>query len=291
MPVIDPSAESIMSSPEDLKLQEIAAAFDPWRRSHRRDAWRPLTEESTGSGRRSQFGGIALLGIGEPWPACTGCQRPMQLFLQLDLASLPESCPLRHERGILQLFYCVADPDADDLCECDQEMWQPLSPGKLARVLDIDTHGAATPVVPAGFAPFPARVITAWEHFDDYPSTAEHEELGIGYEYEFRPGRTFTTVEWREGGVQFDRVPTHNDGAGVAEAISTAAEKDKLGGWPMWVQGVEYPRCPQCNQLMSYLFQIDSEDHVPYMFGDAGCGHLTRCEQHPEVLGFGWACC
>jgi uncharacterized protein YwqG len=275
-----------MSSPADSKLQEIAAAFEPWLRLHRRDSWRPLTEESTGSGRRSQFGGVPLLGIGEPWPVCTGCRRPMQLFLQLDLASLPESGPLRGERGILQLFYCVPDPESEDLCECDLEMWQPFSLGKLARVLDIDTHGAASPAIPERFVPFPGRIVTNWERFDDYPSVVEHEELGISYEYDFQTSQPLTTVEWREGGVRFERVLPSD----VEEAISSAAEKDKLGGWPMWVQGIEYPRCPQCNQVMSYLFQIDSEDQVPHMFGDAGCGHLTRCDRHPEVLGFGWAC-
>lgn len=38
------------------------------------------------------------------------------------------------------------------------------------------------------------------------------------------------------------------------------------------------------------LFQIDSEDNIPYMFGDTGCGHITYCEKHPRVLAFGWAC-
>jgi hypothetical protein len=279
-----------MSSNAGIKLQEIAAAFAPWRRLHRRDAWRPLTEQATGSGNRSQFGGIPLLAIGEPWPACTGCRRPMQLFLQLDLASLPESSPLRGDHGILQLFYCAYDPRVKQTCECDLEMSQPLSPGKLARILDVDTRGAAAPAVPTGFVPFPSRVITGWERFDDHPAAVEQEELGVHHDYDFQPGETFTTVEWREGGIRFDRVLTPNDGPGVAEAISTAAEKDKLGGWPMWIQGVEYPRCPQCDRLMSYIFQIDSQDHVPYMFGDAGCAHLTRCERHPEVLGFGWAC-
>jgi hypothetical protein len=41
---------------------------------------------------------------------------------------------------------------------------------------------------------------------------------------------------------------------------------------------------------MELLFQLDSEDHVPFMFGDAGCGHLTRCPEHPDVVTFGWAC-
>ena len=50
---------------------------------------------------------------------------------------------------------------------------------------------------------------------------------------------------------------------------------EKLGGWPMWVQSVEYPSCPECGAEMTLLFQIDSERNLPYMFGDVGCGHIT----------------
>jgi hypothetical protein len=41
---------------------------------------------------------------------------------------------------------------------------------------------------------------------------------------------------------------------------------------------------------MRLVFQVDSEDNVPHMFGDAGIGHLTQCPDHKDVLGFGWAC-
>ena len=65
---------------------------------------------------------------------------------------------------------------------------------------------------------------------------------------------------------------------------------DKLAGYPMWVQGVEYPNCPVCNEQMRLLFQIDSNDNLPYLFGDAGCGHITQCKTHKDQIAFGWAC-
>jgi hypothetical protein len=37
-----------------------------------------------------------------------------------------------------------------------------------------------------------------------------------------------------------------DDGCELAEAISTAAAGEKLGGWQHWSQGVEYPSCPHC---------------------------------------------
>ena len=65
---------------------------------------------------------------------------------------------------------------------------------------------------------------------------------------------------------------------------------DKLLVWPNWIQGIEYPECPTCSEPMKLVFQIDSEDNVPHMFGDVGCGHLCQCPNHPRILGFGWAC-
>ena len=38
------------------------------------------------------------------------------------------------------------------------------------------------------------------------------------------------------------------------------------------------------------MHQLDSEDNVPHMFGDAGIGHILQCPDHPEQLSWGWAC-
>ncbi|MBD1809388.1 DUF1963 domain-containing protein [Microcoleus sp. FACHB-SPT15] len=66
---------------------------------------------------------------------------------------------------------------------------------------------------------------------------------------------------------------------------------DKLGGWPEWVQYPEYPDCPTCHQPMKpFVFQIDSEDNLPYMWGDVGVGYLIQCSNHKEQLAFLWQC-
>jgi uncharacterized protein YwqG len=79
----------------------------------------------------------------------------------------------------------------------------------------------------------------------------------------------------------------------LGDALSDAGiprAGDKLGGWPDWIQGVEYPACPRCGNAMKTIFQLDSQDHIDHMFGDAGVGHVTQCPTHPDVLAFGWAC-
>ena len=35
---------------------------------------------------------------------------------------------------------------------------------------------------------------------------------------------------------------------------------------------------------------IAREHNLPFMFGDSGCGYITQCPEHKEVVAFGWAC-
>ncbi|HEY7328275.1 MAG TPA: DUF1963 domain-containing protein [Gemmataceae bacterium] len=65
-----------------------------------------------------------------------------------------------------------------------------------------------------------------------------------------------------------------------AEEIAISQPRDKLAGWPYWIQNVEYPSCPRCGQQMIHVFQVDSEDNIPFMFGDSGCGNITQCPEH-----------
>jgi uncharacterized protein YwqG len=127
------------------------------------------------------------------------------------------------------------------------------------------------------------RTIEGWREVLDYPDPQEHGELGIEYEYHSRYTRT--NVSCRALGI--DVRDLEGD---AAEAISLAEAGDKLGGWPHWIQGIEYPSCPRCKHRMELVFQLDSEDNLPYMFGDVGIGHITQCPEHPDVLTFAWAC-
>ena len=62
----------------------------------KRVAWLPLTEEGDGAATSSKFSGTPWLGPGKSWPVCPRCRKPMALFLQLNLGTLPEP---RHDRG------------------------------------------------------------------------------------------------------------------------------------------------------------------------------------------------
>lgn len=237
--------------------EDLRSTFAAWRTKHARRAWKPVCVAGTAS--LAQFGGSPVLAAGERWPACAGCDQPMQFFLQFPLASLPASFAARGA-GILQLFYCSQD---DGKCET----WRPFSGTHLVRVLT----GPAMPAThPTGLAPFPVCAIEQWQELSDYPQPAEHDELGLVYDYDVPNKRMSVTCG--DLGVVVRDLPIEPD---ASEAIAIAAAGDKLGGWPMWVQDVEYPVCPQCDRRMELVFQVDSEDNIPYLLGDLGCGHIT----------------
>lgn len=233
---------------------EIPAALKPFRRL----TWIPITAEGDGDQLASKFSGTPWLATDESWPTCPHCQIAMPLFLQLNLNTLPVELSDRFGSGLLQLFYCTSY----ETDECDN--WEPFSSAHLVRIIQPVGEPNSPQALPA--ESFPAKRITGWEAADDYPGWTETSDSQLDI--------ALPDDEW----ANLDQLNLPHTG-------------DKLSGWPFWVQGVEYPNCPICDSPMQFIFQIDSEDNLPFMFGDVGCGHITQCPTHRDQLGFGWACC
>jgi hypothetical protein len=262
---------------------EALATLEPWLAAHRRPAWRPTVEkgEPAGEQARSKFCGRPWLTAGEAPPACQECGRPLRLFVQLDLAELPAELAGRHGEGVLQFFYC-AGGDGRPECSGD-DGWVPFS-DRVSLVRIVPT-GELAPAESAGdVEPLPPSTIVGWERFDDVPDPEDHDLAGLAASYDF----ALRTVTLRCPEVGLDVTLGLDDLA--VEDIARAAEGDKLGGWPSWIQGREYPACPTCGETMQLVLQLDSDDNVPHMWGDAGIGHITQCPTHLDVVAFGWAC-
>jgi hypothetical protein len=228
-----------------------------------RPAHLPVTEPAE-FGARSGFGGSPYLAAGVEHPACPRCGNPMALFVQLRLDELPEAIRPAGE-GLIQLLYCITLQGADRMCEIELGAGAPFAAGEVVRMVAAE-GGSVSPVPPA----FPPQRITGWYTRPDVPSCQElEEELGVDVEDELMD--RLLDLQGKFGG-------------------SLPRPGDKMGGWPAWVQAVEYPDCTTCGRRMSYVIQIDSEDHIPYMFQDGGTGHVAQCQAHPDVLTFGWAC-
>jgi uncharacterized protein YwqG len=258
-----------------MTTEEIVQHLEPWLAKQRRPAWKPVVQDGDGPVAASKFAGLPWIGPEAPWPVCGECKQPLQLFLQLDLADLPTELDQRFGTGLLQLFYCVRD-------ECQgYGGWEPFG-DDLSRVRVVQPTGPGQETsLPKSV--YPAKRIVGWERFIDLPKPTEHEELGLKYLYNHKAGTV--RLECDELGLVFDDIRDKT----LAENIANSELGDKLGGWPAWIQNVEYPSCPRCGRQMVLVFQVDSEHNVPFMFGDAGCGHVTQCPEHQEVVAFGWA--
>ena len=221
-----------------------------------KDAARPARAIKTktlkkGATTPAHFGGSAQLGEGEAWPRCKNCDQPMPLFVELDLAKVP--IPNRALAGTLQFFYCNS---TEPLCEVDCESWRLNDRAMLLRVIP-STKKTATVECPADVpSPVPARSIELRPEKADFP---DRQDARDRYEIYEAPRRT-------QAG-------------------------DKLLGWPDWVQGNEWPSCPDCGKPMDLLMQMASNKGIDHQWGDSGDAYLFLCFDHPARVGFVWQGC
>jgi uncharacterized protein YwqG len=240
---------------DDFEKSALRARLAPFRRG----TWIPEVVDGAGPPDASRLGGAPWLRPGETWPACPNCGRPMHLFVQLNARDLPPAGAQALEGGLMQFFYCIRE---DPTCEQECDGWAPFARNTLLRLIPRDDLGGGA-MASADVEAFPPKRITGWTEAIDYPHCEDAEDRGLQLSDE------------------------------ETDALDDCARPhagEKLLGWPYWVQGIEYPDCPECGTRMHLLFQIDSERHLPYMFGDSGVGHVTQCPRHRNRLAFGWAC-
>ncbi|HIP93716.1 MAG TPA: DUF1963 domain-containing protein [Leucothrix sp.] len=238
--------------------EEIRKLLEPYKKK----AWYPVVKKDKGERDSSKFSGSPMLRSSEEWPCCGHCKEPMQLFLQLNSNELPQGAGKPFGEGYLQIFYCT---NTKEKCEIKTEAYFPFSKSTLVRVLSFDEKFSTVNLPSQVKGELPEKLITSWESQNDYPSGVEIDAYELV---------TLTDD-------QIDYTYDNN---------FTSLSNDKLLGWPCWSQDVEYPECPECGEPMNYIFQIDSEDNLDYMFGDAGCSHITQCKTHRDILTIAWAC-
>ncbi len=273
------------AEPNPQEIENLLDSLEPWIEKHRRNCWRPVVRNGGDcASSESQFGGIPWLPSGESWPKCGACEREMHHFLQLNLAMLPEGFKDYLGDGLLQMFYCT-------MSDCERDEWEPFNSGHLIRVSQFDSQSQSEPLS-LQHDPFPTKRIIGWDPIADHPDSQDYELYGLRYSFKKYSTDTIQ-VECDEPQLRFSSV-TLRDQTGkqidFADSIGACHMRDKLGGWPHWVQASEWPECPHCQQRMEFLFQVDSKDNIPFMFGDLGTGHITYCRIHPGVFAFEWAC-
>ncbi len=263
------------------RAEPLSASLE--RRLEARTCWIPQFGEPSDH-RGSKFGGLPALQPGESWPRCQ-CDRRMQLVAQLDLSQLPVDA----SQGYFQLFYCTA-PD----CSV-HDAWEPFAGNSLCRLIPAEPVVEPTDPPLAGYSE--AR-IAGWLRAADFPHGEERPELP-----EDEREAAYLASSWAEilegdevektrlaAFLDYYQMSSTEELARVVRVL-TCDSGDKILGWPSWTQAARYPACPTCAKPMHYWLQINNESgFFPQLFAADGTGHVFRCADHPDQMGFAWAC-
>lgn len=205
-----------------------------------------------GNRATSWWGGNFLGAKGEEVPVCSQSGRPMHPVLQIRVDELPERPPEFEGLALITIWMDLQSQSLED--------------GTNGNTFAVRSYDDLAPLVPLGFG------------------YRESSELP-----------TFP-VRWRDTALEqpgwedmADEVPTN---------VACASDDDwffksphvsdhyyelrsrypiKLGGWPAWIQGSNWPRDGQ------YFLQIDATDKGKLYLGDAGSCYIFKTPQSWEI--------
>jgi hypothetical protein len=194
----------------------------------------------------------------------------MRFLFQLNLDLLPKELGDRFGTGLLQVFHCNED-------RCPAPKAPNYNPGHVVRI--IQPNG---PPIPSDQRENlrDALRITSWRRSIELPHFMEGRKIGI--EPILFPDR--------DRNVDFVRCEPLDIEFGVTSKnflyFLMPSQKDKLAGWPYWVQDAIYPKCRRCKSQMQFLFQLGNHDHPRSNNGHTGVSIITQCPRHKDVVAF-----
>ena len=201
----------------------------------------------------TRSGGLPLAPEDFEWPMCASCRGPMMFVAQLQLADLARFEPVQHAKaeGLLAIWMCLEDPG---MCES----WSPVDGSNAARIFPAAQLRPVSP--PRTGARNPDALLPP-------------EPRAVTYEQVQAEGYDEARVQWT---------------GSVDE--STPAVLGGLGGAPSWLQGDETPKCPSCENLMSFTAHLEEVQGsaTDGVFG-GGCAYVFHC-QPCATAAFLWQC-
>ena len=291
---------SVHSNPA---LELINTKLNPLKRK----AWFPVTVRQDGDLTTSKFAGKPWLSADESFPKCDCCNNLMRFFFQLNLEQIPNNIKGEFGEGLLQFFYCV---DCDD--------YQPFSESHLVRIIEpegkakeyklphFQDNWSNDSLVGNSGGQFPARIIVNWQEITDYPDWQDAEMLGASMNEDELKFLLSVSSETESELNNFDNPNIYNPEdrewyllmqrcgivhTAIHESGILPSGRDKLAGYPRWVQDPEYPNCPVCDRSMDKLIvEFASDDNIPYLWGDVGTGYFLQCPKHKKQVAFLWQC-
>ena len=217
----------------------------------------------------SKIGGMFLWPKNEPWPVCPiHGNIPYTTALQLRKEDVPE-LGFPPNTDLFQLLWCPEQHDEDDMyCPKPAAYWRKRS--GMKQTLKV------APVVEREYIPQPCIVYP--ERLTEYPSAAEFFPDGCHdleeEEYPLALRSVLKVIErLAVGGWQ-----APDDCSELYERWLCVADGTKVGGYPAWVQDMEYPRCG-CGAVMEHILSLASCE-----FDGVTWGRWLTIEDRPMLL-------
>lgn len=202
----------------------------------------------------SKFGGAPYAEAGDEWPTCSGCDNDLVFVAQIrdDLSNV-----------LVVFFYCF-DCFPWGLSDEERGQWvvRRYESPDVDRAANLEPRNEmALAVRPCTVTKHVVRALPDWESLESHSADASQlcSELNAESPWE-----------------------TYNSAVARNECLTDFATV--LGGYPRWVQGQATAVCPECNEHMHFIVQIDSEDGAELMWGDVGLVYLFQCRAHPEIF-------
>lgn len=223
---------------------------------HSKQAYIPVTKTAKAEHSiHSKLGGLPYLSQENDYPKCSNCGRHLQLLVQLNLEDIPENT----EKGLIQLFFCT-NPNTG----CESKLLSKNSTTSLCRKVET-TEDIIREFSNHDYV-FPEKRITQFIEHIDYPHSEDYNQLDI---------------ELQVPDAIYDYMLANN--------IGTTNDNDKLFGYPRWLQSSAFSK-DQNSDDRHLLFQLASNDNLPFMFGDSGIGYLIKITNNNNELSFNWQC-
>lgn len=252
-------------------------------------AFRPTIKKEKGDITDSKFGGKPFLLKNERWPICGLCQEPMTLFVQLNIDKMPQEVKdsIGLYAGMVQLFYCTNNKDQCGSCGGDYKVNEKPD-FQLVRLIDKEyIRENAKIVVPRNTKLFPEKIFF---RLKDLGYENPYQEIEYSEIFKLSKVDKYTN-KLPKALIDFLKGELYIDEEELQYLISYFIDdRDKIGGYPYWVQNTSYPKCKKCSKNLSIIIQLSSNDHIPYYFSDGGVGHIFICREHKEEIYFYWDC-
>ncbi len=213
----------------------------------------PRNDSSKLAEVKSSFGDQPYMQQGETWPTCEHCKEALDFVCQLDLSQTD----LKLKYDLVVFFYCF---------ECN-----PLS--DVDGAFEVRTYRKPS--------------LEKWQF-----NSETHEQVTQPCDISFR--KTQCLPDWH--GIQkLDKEITSffNEAEEPEEAYENLVDTlidghgfTLVGPYPQWISGDATPACSRCQNTMSLLLQIDSEEAADLIWGNSGCAYLFFCEVHPKEIKF-----